>query len=390
MRNAPDRGGKGRKRMTEKEIAEIRRRFRSEKSNITHVRGCYVSEKREIVSEFDQPLSTLPQEETDQLLSVLRRALSGTPGRNLADLSFDTRQVVDSDEHRLLMALRDSSLHDESAVQAFFQRVIGSFSLEGTYLILLACEKYDIPYHAKDGQVLEDASQEVYSYVLCALCPVKPTKPALSYDVPENAFRSRLADWLVSPPEAGFLFPAFNDRTADIYSALYYSRDPAENHPELIDAVFRLEAPMPAAAQKETFHAVLVEALSEDCSYDVVQAVDGQLREMIQEHKDSKAEEPLVLSQRAVKEVLHSCGVSPEHVETFGQKYEEEFGAEMELRPQTLVDKRQLEVCTPDVKIQVNPERSDLLETRIIDGARYILIRAGEGVEVNGIPVRIL
>lgn len=391
MRKAPVCGGKEKcTHMNEKEIAEIRRRFRSEKSNITHIRGCYVNEQKEIVSEFDQPLAALPQEETEEMLAVLRRVLSGTPGRNLTDLSFSTQQVVDSSEHRLLMALRESSLRNEEAVQAFFQQVKGSFSIEGTYLILLACETYDVPYHAKDGSRQEDASQEVYSYILCALCPVKPTKSALSYDVPENAFRSRLPDWLVASPEAGFLFPAFHDRCADIYSALYYSRDPAENHPELIDAVFRLEAPMPAATQKETFHAVMVEALSEDCSYDVVQAVDTKLREMIQEHKDNKEEEPLVLSNRAVREVLDSCGVSEEHVEAFGKKLTEEFGPELELRPQTLVDNRQLQVCTPDVKIQVNPEKSDLLETRIIDGARYILIRAGEGVEVNGVPIRIV
>jgi len=377
-------------RMNEKEIAEIRRRFRPEKSNITHIRGCYVNEKREIVSEFDQPLATLPQEETECMLAVLKRALSGTPGRNLVDISFATRQVVDSDEHRLLMALRDSSLRDENAVRALFRRIIEVLAMEGTYLILLAHDAYDIPFRGKDGAALEDASGEVYSYILCAVCPVKPTKPALSYDVPENSFRSRLPDWLVGSPEAGFLFPAFNDRSADIYSALYYSKDPAENYPELIDAVFRVEAPMPAAAQKETFHTLLAETLSEECSYDVMQAVDSRLREMIEEHKANKAEEPLTLSGGAVKAVLESCGVSGEHVEAFGEKYEEEFGPDMELSPRTLVDNRQFEVRTPDVKIQVNPERTDLLETRIIDGSRYILIRAGEGVEVNGVPIRIV
>lgn len=376
--------------MTEKEIAEIRRRFKADKSNITHIRGCYVSEKREIVSEFDQSFASLPQEETECMLAVLKRALSGTIGRNLVDISFKTQQVVDSDEHRLLMKLRDSSLKDDEAVHELFSKIIEVLAIEGTYLILLAHDAYDVPYRAKDGARLEDMSEIVYSYILCAICPVKPTKPALSYDVPDNSFRSRLPDWLVSSPEAGFLFPAFNDRSADIYNALYYSRDTANNYPELIDTVFRVEAPMPAAEQKDTFHAMLAETLAEECSFDVIQSVDNTLREMIAEHKENKVEEPLTLSRTAVKAVLEAGGVSSEKIEAFGEKYDEEFGAETELSPKTLVDKAQFEVKTPDVKIQVNPERTDLLETRIIDGSRYILIRAGDGVEVNGVPIRIV
>ena len=151
--------------MNEKEISEIRRRFRADKSNITHVRGCYVNEKQEIVSQFDQPLSLLPQEECENMLSVLRRTLSGTLGKNLIEMSFTTAQVVDSDEHRLLMALRDSKLTDEEAVRMFFEKVIASYRPEGTYLILLANDTYDVPYRAKDGETLEDASENIYNYI---------------------------------------------------------------------------------------------------------------------------------------------------------------------------------------------------------------------------------
>ena len=175
--------------MNEKEISEIRRRFRADKSNITHVRGCYVNEKQEIVSQFDQPLSLLPQEECENMLSVLRRTLSGTLGKNLIEMPFTTAQVVDSDEHRLLMALRDSKLTDEEAVRMFFEKVIASYRPEGTYLILLANDTYDVPYRAKDGETLEDASENIYNYVLCTVCPVKQTKPVLGYDVPEPRHR---------------------------------------------------------------------------------------------------------------------------------------------------------------------------------------------------------
>ena len=201
--------------MNEKEVAEIRRRFKPEKSAVTHVRGCYVSAQGEVVSHFDQSLALMPQEEGENLMNLLRKTLSGGLGRNLLNLSFSTAQVVDSPEHKLLMALRDSQLQDQGAVEAFFQQVAASFRLEDMgYLILLAYDSYDVPYRGKDGGSLEDASETVYSYILCSLCPVKETKPVLSYRVPENLFRNREVDWVIAPPEAGFLFPAFDDRCA--------------------------------------------------------------------------------------------------------------------------------------------------------------------------------
>lgn len=375
--------------MNEKEVAEIRRRYKPEKNNITHIYGCYVNEQKEMVAGFDQPLSLLPEEALENMLSVLKRTLSGTVGKQLLDLSFSTDQVVDSEEHRLLMALRDSGLQNQEAVQAFFQRVTDSLSLDGTYVILLAYDTYDIPYHSKDGSRLEDASTQVYSYILCSICPVKPTKPALSYHVPENLFRNLDVDWVVAPPALGFLFPAFDDRSANIYEALYYSKDTTDGHQDFVDAIFNQELPMPAQVQKETFQALLQESLSEECSYDVVQTVHEQLCGMIEEHKANKEEAPLVLTKGNLKTVLQAAGVQEEKLETFTERYDQEFGSETKISPKNLVDSKKFQVCTPEVTIQVSPECADMVETRIINGVKYIMIRATEGVEVNGVAVSI-
>ena len=375
--------------MNEKEIAELRRRFRQDKSSITHVRGCYVNENREIISEFDQSLTLSRQEDAEKILAVLRKTLSGAVGRNLLDIEFDTRQVVEGDEHRLLMALRDSRLADQEAVHALFRRVIASLDLAGNYLILLAYDAYDVPYRSKDGQRQDDASDQVFTYILCAVCPVKLTKDALSYYIQENQFRSVEADWVVAAPEVGFLFPAFDDRATNLYNALYYTRDISQSHPDFVDALFKSQVPMPAAVQKETFQSILGDTLEEECRYEVVQAVHDELCGMIAAHKESKEEDPLVISKVTVKQVLHECGVSPDHVERFEEQYDRQFGPEADLPPRNIVDEKQLEVKTPDVTIKVSPERSDLVETRVIDGRRYILIRDEEGVEVNGVQIHI-
>ncbi len=375
--------------MNEKEVSEIRRRFRQDKSNITHIRGCFVNEEHDIVSEFDQSLALISQDESEKFLAIIKRTLSGTLGKNLIDISFATQQVVVGEEHKLLMDLRNSSLKDENAVQAFFQRVIQTLSMEGNYLILLAHDTYDIPYRSKDGERQDDASSEVFSYILCSICPIKPTQPALSYYVVENEFHNRKADWIVSAPELGFMFPAFDDRSANIYNAIYYSRDVKEIHAEFVDAVFKTDIPMPAAEQKEIFESMLGGALADDCSYEVVQSVHEQLCGMIEEHKANKEDDPLAISKGTVKGVLKSCGVSDSNMVAFEEKYDTEFGADAELSPRNIVDTKKFEIRTPDVTIQVNPERSDLVETRMINGRKYILIAADEGVEVNGISIHI-
>lgn len=374
--------------MNEKGISEIRRRFRPEKSNITRIRGCYVNEQREIVSEFSQSLALMPQEEAEELLAILKKTLSGTLGKNLIDVEFTTRQVLEGDEHKLLTALRDSSLEDDGAVRAFCERVIGSLSMEGSFLILLACDKYDVPHYAKDGAKQEDSS-ELFSYFLCSVCPVKLTKPALGYYVSENTFRNITADWAVSPPELGFLFPAFEDRCANLYGSLYYTRSITENHAEFVDAVFKSELPMPAAEQQETFQAVLGDAVAQDCSLEVVQAVQGRLTEMIEEHKADKDSTPPTVSKSTVKGVLEACGVPEERLTEFEEKYDGEFGADAQIAPQNLMDVKQLEISTSGITVKVDPECGDLIETRVIDGIKYILIRAEDSVEVNGVPIHI-
>ena len=185
------------------------------------------------------------------------------------------------------------------------------------------------------------------------------------------------------------MVPTCDDRAANIYSALYFTRDAANAHDEFVDAVFHCDAPMPAAEQREVFQAVLEDALDEDLSFEVAQTVHEQFREMIEAHKQDKAAEPLVVSKREVTGMLEACGVPDEKLAAFEEKYDAEFGQGMELRAVNIAEPKKFEVRTPDVVVQVNPERSDLIETRVIDGLKYILIRADEGVEVNGVNISI-
>ena len=375
--------------MNEKEIAEIRRRFRPDKTNISKIRGCYVNESHEIISEFYESLGLMTPEQAEDILTRLKKTLSGTVGKNLIDMEFSTQQVLESDEHKLLTTLRKSGLSDDTAVKECFEKIRSSLTIEGAYLILLANESYDVPAFSKDGEEKEE-STEMFSYFVCAVCPVKLTKPALGYHAHESKFCNIRSDWAVGVPEIGFMFPAFENRGANIYKALYYTHNVSESQESFVRTVFGTEipVPMPAAEQKETFQSILGETIAEDCNMNVVKAVHTEIAEMIEEHKSTKKEEPLTVSKANVKEVLTSCNVPDERIQAFEERFDEVFGEKTEISAVNLASK-QLEVTTADVSIKVSGDRGDLIRTKMIDGVKYILIRADDSVEVNGVRINI-
>ena len=375
--------------MNEKEIGEIRRRIRRDRCNMTAIYGCFVNAQKEIVSSFKRGVGLMPENEADKYFSVMKRTLSGTVGKNLIDISFRTSQVADSSEHKMLMQLRDCALQDDGLRMSFYEKVIASVSMDDSFLILMGCDSYDVPFKSRDGQTQSDASAETFTYILCAVCPVKLTKPNLRYIAEEKEFHDGGAEQVACAPELGFIFPAFDDRSANIYNALFYTHDTKQSHQSFVDAVFNTSIPKPAAEQKKSFETLLATSLGKECSMEVVQTVHDHLCQCIEMHKESKVPEPLLISKEQVKASLKSCGVSEQHVAKFSLDYDEAFGFEAEVHPKNIIDHRKFEITTPDVSIRVNPARSDLIETRVIGGVKYILICADENVEVNGVNISI-
>ena len=374
--------------MNDKELREVRKRFRPDQNNISHIRGCFVNEKKEIVTEFNESLALCPQEETESLLAIMKKTLSGSLGTNLIDLKFRTEQVRESDEHALLMALKRSELSDDDAVHELFFRIKENVTLGGNYVILLAFDKYDYFEYRKDGEKNED-SFGVYNFFVCSICPIKHMKSAVSFHAYDNTFHTLSSDSLIGAPELGFIFPAFEDRQENIYGSLYYTHDITKNHTDFVKRIFDLELPMPAAVQKETFDECLSETMSGGCDFELLCSVQEQISEMIEEHKEEKSAEPLRVSKNEIKNTLKYCGIEEEKLEEFDKLYDEQFGEKTEVAPQNIVDVKKLEVKMPDVTIKVNPKRRDLVSTQIINGAKYILIKADENVSVNGIDIKI-
>ena len=372
--------------MTKQEISEIKKLLTPKKCSITRICGCYVDGEKNKKTELKQAFLALPEEEMFKYFEILRKALSGNIGKNLLTLDFPLASEETGGTQDFLLRLRDSKLKDDILLEELYDRIIDTYEYVGNYLILIVHDVYDVPGRTQDGLEMEDASDEVYEYILACICPVELSKPGLSYNAVENTFQNRIRDWVVGLPDTGFLFPAFNDRGSDIHSTLYYSKDPEELKDGFVETLLGCPLPLSAGSQKETFQTLVEETLGDDCDIETVKNIHEKLNEMAEEHKDEP--QPLVLDKNEVKTILAGSGVSNDRLAQFDRHYDETAGETTSLFASNVMNTRTFEVKTPDVVIKVNPERTDLIETKIINGRECLVIELGGNVVVNGINVR--
>ena len=372
--------------MNKKEIAEIKKQLAPDKNAISRIAGCYVSAEKEKIITFSESFGMLPEEELFKYYEIFRKALSGSIGKNMLDMEFPDEAEEEGGTQSSLLELCNSRLEDDDLLEEFYDKIIDSYVTGENYLILLIHNSYDVPGRGKDRVELFDASEEVYDYIQAVICPVDLAKPALSYHSDTQSFRNRERDWIVGMPQIGFLFPAFNDRRTDIHGVLYYSKNAEELHFDFTDRLLGCQLPLSAGLQKEAFQVLIEETLGENCSFDTVKNIHDQLQEITQQAKDSP--DPVTLDRITVRNLLEESGAGAAEMEDFDTKFEENAGEKGSFLAANVVGRGRFEVHTPDVTITVSPDRSDLVETKIIDGRECLVIPITDEVQVNGIRIR--
>lgn len=374
--------------MNKKEVLEIRKQFTSANCAITRIAGCYVDYEKNKKMESKSAFLSLPEEEAFKYFDIFKKTLSGTMGKNMLNMEFPIDQEMPGGTQEFLMKLKASKLEDDMLLEEFYDKVIATYEYAENYYIILIHAMYDVPGRSSDNMEMFDASDEVYEYLVCSICPVSLSKAGLSYNAESNCIQDRIRDWVVDMPDKGFLFPAFNDRSTDIHGVLYYTKKSEDLQPELIEQLLGARMPMSANTQKETFQMLIEDTLGEDGDYETIRNIHDTLNDMIEEHKEEP--EPLQLDKTDVRKVFEKSGVSSEKMECFDQNYEETAGEKTSLLATNITETKKFQIETPDIVIKVNPERADLIETRVIDGRQCLVIAVDDHIEVNGVNVRTL
>ena len=406
--------------MTKKDILELRKRLNKKGCTFTRMRGCYVDSQKNIVLHINETFLSLEEEEFYKYLEIAKKVLSGTEGNNLLELPF-LRNEDGEESQKFFLAMRDSGLEDDGLLDLFYERVIESYEHEGNYLILLFHDAYDIPLKTKDNMGL-DESTEVYTYFLCAVCPMELSKAGLGYRQEEHRIGVRIRDWVVHPPASGFVFPAFTDRSTDIHSLMYYTRDPKKPHEDFMEEMLGCQPKKTAVQEKKAFQQILEEALPAEVedTEGMILDIQQNLSNMVDEHKTVFENEPVFLDGTAIHEILTDEGLSTEVAEQVEQTCTEVFGDTMPLA-ESLISQKELEARAKVKKeealqlellslkdelaeqkeaakeregaaahgsiiLNVDEEKADAIKTEIIDGQKYILIPVSgeERTTING------
>ena len=372
--------------MNRKEVSEIKKQLTPANCNITTICGCYVNEDKEKKGRMKEAFFSLQEEESFKYFDIFKKALSGQIGKTLLNMDFPLESEKDGGPHAELLKLRDTKLMDYEILEAFYDKVIANYKTDGCYLILLIHSMYDIPGKAKDETEMFDASDEVYSYIQCCICPVKLDKPGLRYNTAEDIVEDRIRDRLVGLPDTGFLFPAFNDRSTDIHSLLFYSRKADRDQEAFAEELLGCRLPMAAGEQKETFASFVESALGDNCSFEVVKGIYEKLNEKVEERESDAT--PYELNPKDMEDLLEG-ELEEQEVKDVATGFELLL-KESPIIASNVIDKKKMVIKTDGVSIQVETEKTQVVKTKIIDGKKYLVVPV-EGYlavnEVNTDPV---
>lgn len=315
--------------MRKKDILELKKRLKKDDCTFTKMCGCYVNGEKNIILKFNETFLNLDEDEFFKYLEIAKKCLSGSIGNNLLQLEFPFDAEEEGGRQYDLMKIKRSGLKDEALLDDFYNNIIDNYDYTGNFLILLFHDAYDVITKTSDNSKL-DESEEVYEYILCAICPVSLSKPGLSYLPDDNRIGARSRDWIVEPPANGFIFPAFIDRGSDIHSVIYYTKNAKDTHPELMEDALGCKSIQTASQQKEAFTNIIKNAVGSDDekSEHLVMEIQDTLNTLVDDHNtvNGNDAEPVILTNNAVSDLLMESGIPKEISEKIEKCYTEEFG----------------------------------------------------------------
>lgn len=354
--------------MRRKDILELKRRFKKEQCTFTKICGCYVNGEKHTILKFRESFLNLDEDEYFKYLEIAKKVLSGTIGNNILELNFSTNEDFTNERQTSLMQLKNSQLKDDGFLDNLYDLIIANYDYTGNFLILFFHDAYDVISKTKDN-VRIDESEEVYEYVLCAICPVSLSEPGLRYFEEQNKIKARIRDWVVESPTNGFVFPAFIDRSSDVNSIMYYTKNAKDTHTELMENVLGCPSKQTATVQKETFQSIIKDSFSSDeiKADKIFMDIQENLSTMIEEYNDLNDDadcEPISLTKKDIQKLLIESEVPQEITTKIENSYVENFGDDITLA-KNLIDAKALKANVQRKKEERLHKQVEILQARL-------------------------
>lgn len=398
--------------MDKKSINELRRRLKKDGCTFTKICGCYIDDNKNKVTNLDEIFLNLEDEEYFKYLEIAKKVLSTNVGNNILELNFPLEEEKSGGHQQFLLGLKKSGLKDQGLLDTFYDMVIEKYNSLGNYLILLFHDVYDVMTKTTDNNKL-DESEEVYEYIICAICPMVLSKPGLGYNKDKNKISTLNREWFVGMPETGFVFPAFIDRSSDIHSVLMYTADSKNVHTEMIEDILGCREKLTYAQQQDVLTDMVLEVTGEDMVKDVMDTVNIELAHVSDENPES------YVSKEHIKSALEHAGIAENKAVNIGDQYMSSINTEevpligdiipnkaqkivkdnneKELLKEEIKDlnrkiasieetndnNEQLTVDEGEIIITVNSEKKELIRRENIDGVNCVVIPVSESDHVK-------
>lgn len=354
--------------MRKKDILELKRRLKKDHCTFTKMCGCYVNGEKHVILKFRETFLNLDEDEYFKYLEIAKKVLSGTIGNNILELNFPANEDLINERQISFMQLKNSQLRDDTLLDNFYDSIIDNYDYTGNFLILIFHDAYDVITKTKDNAKI-DESEEVYEYLLCAICPVSLSEPGLRYFEEDNKIKARIRDWVVEAPTNGFVFPAFIDRSSDVNSIMYYTKNTKDTHPELMENALGCYSKQTATIQKETFQSIIKDTFSTDEkeAEKIFMEVQENLNNMLDEYNaiyDDTDAEPISLTKDDIQSLLIESGVPEELTTKIEKSYVDTFGDELPL-VENLIDAKTLK-ANEQIKREKHLEKQvEILQNRL-------------------------
>ena len=398
--------------MDKKSINELRRRLKKDGCTFTKICGCYIDDNKNKVTNLDEIFLNLEDEEYFKYLEIAKKVLSTNVGNNILELNFPLEEEKPGGHQQFLLGLKKSGLKDQGLLDTFYDMVIEKYNSLGNYLILLFHDVYDVMTKTTDDNKL-DESEEVYEYIICAICPMVLSKPGLGYNKDKNKISTLNREWFVGMPETGFVFPAFIDRSSDIHSVLMYTADSKNVHTDMIEDILGCREKLTYAQQQDVLTDMVLEVTGEDMVKDVMDTVNIELAHVSDENPES------YVSKEHIKSALEHAGIAENKAVNIGDQYMSSINTEevpligdivpnkaqkivkdnneKELLKEEIKDlnrkiasieetnnnNEQLTVDEGEIIITVNSEKKELIRRENIDGVNCVVIPVSESDHVK-------
>lgn len=354
--------------MKKKDILELKKRFKKNDCTFTKICGCYVNGEKNIIFNFRETFLNLDEDEYFKYLEITKKVLSGTIGNNILELNFPLNENLENEKQISLIQLKKSQLKNDALLQDFYKSIIDSYDYTGNFLILVFHDAYDVITKTTDNSKI-DESEEVYEYILCAICPVSLSNPGLRYFEEENKIKARIRDWVVDAPTLGFVFPAFINRGSDVNSVMYYTKNAKDPHPELMEKALGCSSRQTATIQKETFQTIIKDYINTDEKKAEKTFIEIQenLNTMIDEYNaiyDDTDGQPITLTQKDIQNLLIESGVPEEATTKIEKSYVENFGVHLPLA-ENLIDSKVLKANAQRKKEEQLEKQVETLQARL-------------------------